>query len=40
MMDSVRDAFGIALKYLGYDLNSTNEAELEEAKALLQNNIL
>jgi len=36
MMDSVRDAFGIALKYLGYDLNSTNEAELEEAKALLQ----
>lgn len=36
MMDSVRDAFGIALKYLGYSLNSTNEAELEEAKALLQ----
>lgn len=36
MMDSVRDAFAIALKYLGYDLNSTNEAELEEAKALLQ----
>ncbi len=36
MMDSVRDAFGIALVYLGYSLNSTNEAELEEAKALLQ----
>jgi len=36
MMDSVRDAFGIALTYLGYSLNSTNEAELEEAKALLQ----
>jgi len=36
MMDSVRDAFGIALTYLGYDLNTTNEAELEEAKALLQ----
>lgn len=36
MIDSVRDAFGIALSYLGYDLNSTNEAELEEAKALLQ----
>lgn len=36
MMDSVRDAFAVALKYLGYDLNSTNEAELDEAKALLQ----
>lgn len=36
MIDSVRDAFAIALKYLGYDLNSTNETELEEAKALLQ----
>lgn len=36
MIDSVRDAFAIALKYLGYDLNSSNEAELEEAKALLQ----
>lgn len=36
MIDSVRDAFGITLKYLGYDLNSTSEAELEEAKALLQ----
>ncbi len=36
MIDSVRDAFGIALTYLGYDLNSTDEAQLEEAKALLQ----
>lgn len=35
MIDSVRDAFAIALKYFGYDLNSTNEAELEEAKSLL-----
>lgn len=36
MIDSVRDAFAIALAYLGYDINSTSEAELEEAKALLQ----
>lgn len=35
MIDSVRDAFAIALQYLGYDLNSTKENELEEAKALL-----
>lgn len=35
MMDSVRDAFGIALSYLGYDLNSTDDAQLAEAKALL-----
>ena len=36
MIDSVRDAFGIALSYLGYDLNSTDEAQLNEAKALLK----
>jgi spermidine/putrescine-binding protein len=36
MIDSVRDAFAIALQYLGYDLNSTNETELEEAKTLLR----
>ncbi len=36
MIDSVRDAFAIALQYLGYDLNSTDETELEEAKALLK----
>lgn len=35
MMDSVRDAMGITLKYLGYSLNSTNETELEEAKQVL-----
>ena len=36
MIDSVRDAFAVALCYLGYDLNTTDEAQLEEAKALLQ----
>lgn len=36
MMNSVRDAFGIALKYKGYSLNSTNEAELDEATKLLK----
>lgn len=35
MQDSVRDAFGITLKMLGYSLNSTNESELEEAKQKL-----
>ncbi len=35
MQDSVRDAFGITLKYLGYSLNSTDLDELEEAKDLL-----
>lgn len=36
MIDSVRDAFAVALKYLGYDLNTTNEAELNEAQELLK----
>jgi spermidine/putrescine-binding protein len=36
MIDSVRDAFAIALSSLGYDINTTNETELDEAKALLQ----
>lgn len=36
MIDSVRDAFMIALSYLGYDTNSTNEAELDEARDLLK----
>lgn len=36
MIDSVRDAFMIALTYLGYDSNSTNEAELNEARDLLK----
>ena len=35
MQDSVRDAFGVALKYLGYSLNSTDLDELTEAKNLL-----
>lgn len=35
MQDSVRDAFAVALKSLGYSLNSTNETELNEAKDLL-----
>jgi spermidine/putrescine transport system substrate-binding protein len=35
MTDSVRDAFAIPLKILGYSLNTTNEQELEEAKQLL-----
>lgn len=36
MMDSVRDAFAAALRYLGYSLNSKDEKELEAAKKLLQ----
>lgn len=35
MQDSVRDAFAVALKSLGYSLNSTNIAELKEAQAKL-----
>lgn len=35
MQDSVRDAFAVALKSLGYSLNSTDEAQLNEAKDLL-----
>lgn len=35
MQDSVRDAFGITLKYLGYSLNSTDLDELHEAQQLL-----
>lgn len=35
MQNSVRDAFGLALKYCGYSLNSKDLDELEEAKALL-----
>ena len=42
MFDNPRDAIGIALKYLGYSLNTTNENEIREAYALLvgQNPIL
>ena len=35
MQDSVRDAFGVTLKYLGYSLNSTDLDELTEAQNLL-----
>jgi len=31
MFDNPRDAFGIALKYLGYSLNTVNEDEIREA---------
>ncbi len=36
MFDNSRDAMGIALKYLGYSLNTTDKAELEEAYELLK----
>ena len=36
MIDSVRDAFAIANSYLGHNINTTNETEIEEAKDLLQ----
>ncbi len=35
MQDSVRDLFGVALKRLGYSLNTTDEQELQEAKESL-----
>ena len=35
MQDSVRDAFMVALKGLGYSMNTTDEGELQEAKELL-----
>lgn len=35
MKKDVRDSLGVALKKLGYSMNSTNDDELEEAKALL-----
>ncbi len=35
MQDSVRDLFAVALKRLGYSLNSTDEQELQEAKESL-----
>jgi len=35
MMDSVRDGMGIALKYLGYSVNTTEMSQIEEAKQLL-----
>lgn len=36
MFDNSRDAMGIALKYLGYSLNTTDEAELAAAFDLLK----
>ena len=36
MMDSVRDAYAIALTYLGYSINTTDDAELKEATELLK----
>ncbi len=35
MLDDVRESFAAALVYLGYDINSTDEGQLEEAKNLL-----
>ena len=35
MQDSVRDTFMVALRRLGYSLNTTDPAQLEEAKQLL-----
>ncbi|HHV29832.1 ABC transporter substrate-binding protein [Acetivibrio mesophilus] len=35
MMDSVRDSFAVALKRLGYSLNSANKAQVDEALATL-----
>ncbi len=35
MQDSVRDAFMVALKSLGYSMNTTDEGELKEARDLL-----
>ena len=36
MFDNSRDAMGIALKYLGYSLNTTDQTQLAEAAALLE----
>ena len=35
MFNNSRDAIGLALKYLGYSLNTTNEEEIREATDLL-----
>jgi len=35
MLDDPRESMAAALVYLGYDINSTDEAQLEEAKELL-----
>ena len=35
MFDNMRDTIGVALKTLGYSLNSTNPEELEESKGII-----
>lgn len=35
MLDSIRDALGVTLKYLGYSMNTRDTAELEAAKQAL-----
>ena len=35
MLDSIRDTMGVALKYLGYSMNTRNPSELQEATQLL-----
>ncbi len=35
ILDDPREAFSVALIYLGYSVNTTNESELEQAKTLL-----
>jgi spermidine/putrescine transport system substrate-binding protein len=35
MLDDARETFAAALIYLGYDINSTNESQLQEARDLL-----
>ena len=35
LINNSRDAIGIALMYLGYSINTTNEAEIREAAALI-----
>lgn len=35
MMNSMRDTIGLALKYLGYSMNTRNEAEISAAKDIL-----
>ncbi len=37
LINNSRDAMGIALKYLGYSVNTTDEAQITEAYELLQN---
>lgn len=36
MMDSVRDSMGVALKKLGYSVNTTSSKEIKEARELLE----